>query len=48
ALAKKILNWEPKVDRKEGMLKTFNYFSALTKEELYKKEHKDFSKHIKR
>ncbi|GAA0737318.1 UDP-glucuronic acid decarboxylase family protein [Gaetbulibacter jejuensis] len=47
-LAKKTLNWEPKVDRNEGMKLTFNYFKGLTEEELYKSEHKDFSKHIKR
>ena len=47
-LAKKLLNWEPKVGRKEGMLKTFNYFESLTEEVLYKSEHKDFSKHIKK
>lgn len=48
SLAKKILNWEPKVNREEGMLKTFNYFKSLSNEELYKSEHKDFAKHIKR
>lgn len=48
SLAKKLLNWEPKVGREEGMLKTFNYFKDLTEEELYKSEHKDFSKHIKK
>ena len=47
-LAKKLLGWEPKVDRKEGMLKTFNYFKSLSDEDLYKSEHKDFSKHIKK
>lgn len=47
-LAKKILNWEPKVDRKEGMKITFDYFKSLTKEELYKSEHKNFDKHIKK
>lgn len=47
-LAKKLLNWEPKVGREEGMKITFDYFKGLTKEELYKSEHKDFSKHIKR
>ncbi|WP_299548795.1 UDP-glucuronic acid decarboxylase family protein [Seonamhaeicola sp.] len=45
-LAKKLLNWEPKVDRAEGMRKTFNYFKGLTREELYKSEHKDFSSYI--
>lgn len=46
-LAKKLLNWEPKVDRTEGMKKTFAYFQSLSQEELFKKEHRDFSKHIK-
>jgi len=46
-LAKKILNWEPKVGRAEGMKKTFEYFKSLSKEELYKSEHKDFKNHIK-
>ncbi|MEY8849443.1 UDP-glucuronic acid decarboxylase family protein [Psychroserpens sp. XS_ASV72] len=45
-LAKKLLNWEPKVDRAEGMKKTFEYFKNLTQEELYKSEHKDFSDYI--
>ena len=48
SLAKKILNWEAKVDRKEGMTKTFNYFKTLSIEELHKRDHKDFTKHIKR
>lgn len=48
SLAKKLLGWEPKVGRREGMKITFDYFKGLTKEELYKSEHKDFSEHIKR
>ncbi len=47
SLAKRILNWEPKIHREEGMKKTFEYFKSLTREELYKSEHRDFSKHIK-
>ena len=47
SLAKSLLNWEPKINRQEGMLKTFNYFKQLSPEELNKSEHKDFSKHIK-
>jgi dTDP-glucose 4,6-dehydratase len=43
SLAKKILNWEPVVDRAKGMKITFDYFKNLSKEELYKSEHKDFS-----
>ncbi|MBP0902852.1 UDP-glucuronic acid decarboxylase family protein [Mariniflexile gromovii] len=42
-LAKKLLGWEPKVDRAEGMKITYDYFKSLTEEELYKSEHKDFS-----
>lgn len=48
SLAKKLLGWEPKIEREEGMRKTFDYFKQLTQDELYKSEHKDFSKHIKR
>ena len=48
SLAKKILNWEAKIGRKEGMTKTFNYFKNLSTEELHKRDHKDFTKHIKR
>ena len=46
--AKEILGWEPKVTREEGMKATFEYFKNLTKEELFKSEHKDFSKHNRR
>lgn len=38
--AKAILNWEPKVSRKEGLKKTLEYFKTLTEEELYKTEHR--------
>lgn len=46
--AKEILGWEPKVSRSEGMAKTYDYFKQLSQEELFKREHKDFSKHIRR
>lgn len=45
--AREILKWEPKVSREEGMKKTFEYFKGLSKEELFKSEHKDFTKHNK-
>ncbi|CAH8282813.1 dTDP-glucose 4,6-dehydratase [Mariniflexile fucanivorans] len=45
-LAKKLLGWEPKVDRAEGMKITYDYFKGLTEDELYKSEHKDFSSFI--
>lgn len=47
-LAKKLLNWSPKIDRSTGMKMTFDYFKNLSEEELYKSEHKDFTNHIKR
>ena len=31
-----------------GMEKTFNYFKSLSQEELYKRDHKDFTNHIKK
>jgi dTDP-glucose 4,6-dehydratase len=34
--AKTLLGWEPKVDRKEGLKRTYDYFKALPKEELTK------------
>ncbi len=46
SLAKKILGWEAKVSRSEGMKQTYEYFKNLTEEQLHKSEHKDFSKHI--
>ncbi|MDA9900625.1 SDR family oxidoreductase [bacterium] len=48
SLAKKILNWAPKVNRSEGMKKTLEYFRTLPESKLFKVDHKDFSKHIKR
>jgi len=46
-LAKQLLGWEPKVDRKEGLQITYDYFKSLSMDDLYKKEHKDFSSYIK-
>ena len=48
SLARKLLNWEPKTERSVGMKLTFEYFKSLSIEELHKKEHKDFTKHIKK
>ncbi len=41
--AKEILGWEPKVGRKEGLKKVYEYFLSLSPEELKQKEHRDFS-----
>ena len=35
-LAKKLLHWEPKVSRSEGLKITYEYFKSLSKEQLYK------------
>jgi dTDP-glucose 4,6-dehydratase len=45
-LAKKLLNWEPKIDRKQGLEMTYRYFKSLTQEELNRKEHNNFDKYI--
>lgn len=45
-LAKQILNWEPKVTRQDGMQSTYSYFKNLSKDELNKSAHKNFTKHI--
>src|SRR6187455_2328443 len=39
--AKKLLGWQPTVDRKEGLAKTFNYFKSLSSEE-WTKQPKEF------
>ena len=45
--AKEILGWQPQTGRGEGMKITFNYFKSLSKEDLYKSEHKSFSNYNK-
>jgi len=42
AKAKKILGWEPKVNRDEGLKITYEYFKSLSKDDLFKKEHRQF------
>ncbi len=41
--AKEVLDWEPKINRQEGMKYTLDYFKELSTEELHKSEHRDFS-----
>ncbi len=41
--AKEILNWEPKVNRAEGLKITYEYFKDLPEEEI-KKQHKEFKR----
>lgn len=45
--ARQLLGWEPKVNRKDGIKKTYEYFLTLSKEDLYKNEHKNFEAYIK-
>ena len=40
--AREVLGWEPKIDRAEGLKRTYAYFKSLTPEELNKSEHKEF------
>ena len=47
-LARKLLNWEPRIKREIGMKRTFEYFKTLSHIELFESEHKDFKKHIKK
>ncbi len=41
--AREILGWEPKVSRAEGLKITYDYFKSLSKEELFKTEHRSFN-----
>lgn len=45
--AKQLLNWEPKVNRAEGLKITYEYFKSLSPEALAKIEHKDFTTYNK-
>jgi dTDP-glucose 4,6-dehydratase len=45
--ARKLLGWEPKVHRSEGLKITYDYFKSLSADELNKVEHKNFDKYIK-
>ena len=47
-VAKKVLDWSPKVDRSKGLKLTYDYFKQLTQEELYQSDHIDFEKYIQR
>ncbi len=44
--ARAILNWEPTIDREEGLKRTYAYFKSLSNEELYQSDHIDFDKFI--
>lgn len=44
--ARAILNWEPKIDRAEGLKRTYAYFKSLSEEELNQTNHYNFDKYI--
>jgi dTDP-glucose 4,6-dehydratase len=44
--ARTLLNWEPKIDRSEGLKRTYAYFKSLSKEELSTTAHYNFDKYI--
>lgn len=48
SVAKAILDWEPKVERYDGLERTLAYFKTLTEDDLYKKDHKHFDSYIRR
>jgi dTDP-glucose 4,6-dehydratase len=45
--ARKLLGWEPKVSRADGLKITYDYFKSLPTEELYARDHKSFEKYIR-
>lgn len=47
-LAREILKWEPKVDRSEGLKRTYEWFKSLPEEKLFKKDHNTFEGFIKK
>ena len=47
-LARKLLGWEPKVSRAEGLKITYEYFRSLSPDELYEKEHNTFEGYIRK
>lgn len=44
--AKALLDWTPKIDRQEGLKRTYEYFKGLTQDELFTKDHNSFEKYI--
>ena len=44
--AQTLLNWEPKIDRAEGLKRTYAFFKTLSKEELMETDHYNFDKYI--
>jgi dTDP-glucose 4,6-dehydratase len=45
--AKKLLGWEPKVSRSEGLKITYEYFKSLPRELLFERDYKNFDKYVR-
>lgn len=45
--AQRILGWEPKVSRAEGLKITFEYFKAQPHDVLFDRDHKNFEKYVR-
>jgi dTDP-glucose 4,6-dehydratase len=43
--AKALLDWEPQIDRAEGLKRTYAYFKSLSPEELRQTDHANFDKY---
>ena len=46
--ARKLLDWEPKVGRTQGLKITYDYFKSLPKEALFYTDHNNFNEYIKK
>ena len=46
--AKKILKWQPKVSRAEGLKITYAYFKGLSAAELHEKDHNSFEGYVRK
>ena len=47
-LAKKLLKWQPKVSRAEGLKITYAYFKSLSAKELHEKDHNSFEGYVRK
>lgn len=45
--ARKLLGWEPRVNRAEGLKITYEYFKSLPREQLFARDHKDFKSYMR-
>jgi dTDP-glucose 4,6-dehydratase len=44
--ARALLGWEPQIDRKEGLKRTYAYFRSLSEDELRQTDHNNFDQYI--